>query len=58
MLALGLQLRELGREVRLCAPPDFHGLAQGHGLPFVPIGPELRSGAGRPANGESRRSKT
>ena len=52
LLALGLQLRELGREVRLCAPPDFRGLAEGHGLPFVPIGPELRSEAVRPANGE------
>src|SRR5664279_3289356 len=52
LLALGLQLRELGREVRLCAPPDFRGLGEGHGLPFVPIGPELRSGAVRPANGE------
>jgi vancomycin aglycone glucosyltransferase len=49
LLALGLRLRELGREVRLCAPPDFRGLADEHRLPFVPIGPELRSGAGAPA---------
>ena len=43
LLALGVRLRELGREVRLCAPPDFGGLAENHRLPFVPIGPPLRS---------------
>jgi len=43
LLALALQLRELGHEVRLCAPPDFRGLAEEHGLPFVPVGPELRA---------------
>jgi vancomycin aglycone glucosyltransferase len=46
LLALGVRLRELGREVRLCAPPDFSALADDHGLPFVPVGPPLRSGAG------------
>jgi vancomycin aglycone glucosyltransferase len=43
LLALALQLRELGHEARLCAPPDFRGLAEDHGLPFVPVGPALRA---------------
>lgn len=45
LLALGIRLTSLGRQVRLCAPPDFHDLATGHGLHFTPIGPELQSGA-------------
>ncbi len=45
LVALAVELRELGHEARLCAPPDFRGLAEEHGLPFVPIGPELRTGA-------------
>lgn len=49
LVALGVQLRELGHEARLCAPPDFLGLAEQHGLPFMPVGPELRSGA-KPAD--------
>lgn len=53
LLALGVELRRLGHEARLCAPPDFRDLAEDHGLPFVPVGPELRSGAGRPGNGGS-----
>ena len=36
LLALEVQLRQLGADVRLCAPPDFRELADGHGLPFVP----------------------
>ena len=53
LLALALRLKELGHEARLCAPPDFRGLADEYGLPFVPIGPELRP-AGRPGNGPKR----
>jgi vancomycin aglycone glucosyltransferase len=41
ILALAMRLRELGQEVRVCAPPDFHELIQGHGIPFTPIGPKL-----------------
>ncbi|HEY3710984.1 MAG TPA: glycosyltransferase [Amycolatopsis sp.] len=50
LLALGVQLRELGHEARLCAPPDFRALADEHGLPFVPLGPELRPSTSQTAN--------
>jgi vancomycin aglycone glucosyltransferase len=42
LVALALQLRELGQEVRLCAPPDFRDWIDTFGIPFVPIGPEVR----------------
>src|SRR5262245_5226845 len=42
LLALALQLRALGQEVRLCAPPDFRDWIDSFGLPFTPIGPEVR----------------
>jgi vancomycin aglycone glucosyltransferase len=45
LVALALQLRELGHEVRLCAPPDFRDWIDTFGIPFVPIGPEVRSTA-------------
>lgn len=45
MAALAVQLRELGQEARVCAPPDFRGLIEGLGIAFVPLGPELRSTA-------------
>ena len=45
VVALALQLRELGQEVRLCIPPDFGDWIEGLGIPFVPIGPQLRSTA-------------
>jgi len=38
-------LAELGQEVRVCAPPDFGNWIDGLGIPFVPIGPELRQTA-------------
>jgi vancomycin aglycone glucosyltransferase len=43
LVALGLELRRLGQEVRLCAPPDFREWIDSLGLPVTPIGPELRS---------------
>jgi vancomycin aglycone glucosyltransferase len=50
LLALAVELRGLGRQVRLCAPPDFRELAEFCGLPFVPIGPEVHTAsAARPA---------
>jgi vancomycin aglycone glucosyltransferase len=43
LVALGLQLRELGQEVHLCVPPDFRDWIEGLGMSVTPIGPELRS---------------
>ncbi len=45
LLALGVRLRGMGRQVRVCAPPDFHGLAAEHGLGFTAISREPRDGA-------------
>lgn len=43
VVALGLRLRDLGQDVRLCAPPDFSDWVEGFGIEFTPIGPEVRS---------------
>jgi vancomycin aglycone glucosyltransferase len=43
LVALGLQLKALGQEVRLCVPPDFRDWIEGLGIPVTPIGPEVRS---------------
>lgn len=42
---LALRLRELGAEVRVCAPPDeeFAALVARAGASFVPLGPSVRS---------------
>jgi vancomycin aglycone glucosyltransferase len=45
VVALAVQLRELGHEAPVCAPPDFREWVEGLGIPFVPIGPELRGTA-------------
>ncbi|MEN3614757.1 glycosyltransferase [Plantactinospora sp. ZYX-F-223] len=42
LVALALQLRAIGQEVRLCAPPDFHDWIDSLGIPVTPIGLELR----------------
>src|SRR5262245_30726865 len=42
LVALALQLRRLGQEVRLSVPPDFRDWIESLGLPVTPIGPELR----------------
>jgi vancomycin aglycone glucosyltransferase len=42
LVALALQLRALGQEVRLCVPPDFRDWIDGLGIPVTPIGPALR----------------
>ena len=51
VVALALQLRALGQEVRLCVPPDFREWIEGVGIPVTPIGPEVRAFAvaSRPA---------
>jgi vancomycin aglycone glucosyltransferase len=38
MAGLAVQLRTLGAEVRVCAPPDFAKLMACVGVPLVPIG--------------------
>ena len=45
IVALALQLRELGHEVRICAPPDFREWIDTLGIPFVPVGPAVRQTA-------------
>src|SRR5262245_9364484 len=51
LLALALELRAQGHQARVCAPPDFRNLIEGYGLPFVPVGPEVRhAGSARSAN--------
>ena len=42
LVALAWQLKELGQEVRLCAPPDFRDWIESLGMAVTPIGPELR----------------
>ena len=42
LVALALELRALGQEVRMCVPPDFREWIDGLGIPVTPIGPELR----------------
>src|SRR5215813_3391017 len=42
LVALALQLKELGQEVRLCVPPDFRDWIDSFGIPVTPIGPEVR----------------
>lgn len=47
LIALAVALRAKGHQSRLCAPPDFRELAEGHGVPFVGVGPRVRH-AGSP----------
>ncbi|MFJ2028015.1 glycosyltransferase [Streptosporangium sp. NPDC087985] len=43
LVGLAVRLRELGAEVRVCAPPDFAELLAGVGVPLVPFGPSVRT---------------
>ena len=45
MVGLAVRLRELGAEVRVCAPPDedFARLLAGVGVELVPVGPSARA---------------
>lgn len=45
LVALALELKALGQEALLCAPPDFCAWINSLGLAATPIGPELRSTA-------------
>ncbi|MER7822230.1 glycosyltransferase [Streptomyces sp. NPDC096097] len=42
LVGLAMQLRALGAEVRMCAPPDFAELLDAAGLPLAPIGRPVR----------------
>ena len=42
LVALAIELRARGVEVRFCVPPDFRDWIEGLGFPVAPIGPELR----------------
>lgn len=39
VLALAVKLKELGQEVRICAPPDFREWVETFGISFVSVGP-------------------
>ncbi|WP_141810738.1 glycosyltransferase [Nocardia bhagyanarayanae] len=45
VVGLAVALRELGAQARVCAPPDeeFAALLARAGVPFVPLGPTVRS---------------
>jgi len=45
LVALALQLRNFGQEVRLCVPPDFVDWIDSLGIPVTPIGPNVREAA-------------
>jgi vancomycin aglycone glucosyltransferase len=49
LLALATQLRNLGHDPHLCAPPDFAELAEEHAVPFTPVGPRVRTATANPA---------
>ena len=42
MMGLAVQLRALGAEVRVCAPPYFAELLARVGVPLVPVGQPVR----------------
>ncbi|MFG1644634.1 glycosyltransferase [Amycolatopsis sp. NPDC049252] len=50
LVALAVQLRALGAEVRMCTPPDeeFADRLAGLGIPAVPVGPPIRALMGGP----------
>ena len=43
LVALALQLRALGQEVRLCVPPDFRDWIDSLGIPSRPSVPRCAS---------------
>ena len=43
LVALAVELRDMGAEVRMCVPPDFRDWIEQLGISVTPIGPELRS---------------
>ncbi|MFI1972762.1 glycosyltransferase [Streptomyces cinnamoneus] len=51
MVGLATQLRAVGAEVQVCAPPDFAELLDGAGLPLVPLGQSVREMATKAVTG-------
>ncbi|WP_406238896.1 glycosyltransferase [Nocardia sp. NBC_01009] len=49
-LGLALRLRELGAQVRVCAPPDFERRFTELGVPLVPLGPPMPGSHGTKAS--------
>ena len=47
IVALGLKVRELGHEVRLCVPPNFVEWVRDFGFEAVPVGVEMRQPSSR-----------
>jgi vancomycin aglycone glucosyltransferase len=47
IVAVGLRLRDLGHDARLCVPPNFVEWVRGLGFQAVPVGVEMRAPAGR-----------
>ncbi|TQM45019.1 glycosyltransferase [Pseudonocardia cypriaca] len=45
VVAVATRLRSSGHEAVVCAPPDFRAWVESLGIPFVPVGPELRGTA-------------
>src|SRR6185369_4736094 len=41
VVALAVELKALGVEVRVCAPPDFGDWVKTFGIEFTPIGPSV-----------------
>jgi vancomycin aglycone glucosyltransferase len=42
VVGVATRLRAVGHEAVVCAPPDFRDWVESLGIPFVPVGPELR----------------
>ncbi len=56
IMGLAVALRELGAQVRVCAPPDFAELMARIGVPMVPVGTsarELVHGKSRPSTADA-----
>ena len=47
LVALGMRVRDLGHEVRLCVPPNFIEWVHHFGFEAIPVGVEMRYPAGR-----------
>jgi vancomycin aglycone glucosyltransferase len=55
LVALALQLKALGEDVRLCVPPDFRDWIESLGMQVTPIGPEVRKAMAKiPAVGDGK----